>query len=153
MSRLRLVGATALALAMASVDGVGAQVQTDPQAGQGRGRGRMGQMMAERQRMQAEMAAREKKLDALVAQMNGAKGADKVEKVAAVLTEFVEQHKAIHRQMMGTRGMMAPPAANATPAPDDPTRATEPPFPQAHDHHVELSPSALDPQEMCRPPA
>jgi hypothetical protein len=54
----------------------------------------MGGMMAERAKMAAEMAAQARKLDELVAQMNAAKGADKIDKVAAALTELVSQHKA-----------------------------------------------------------
>jgi hypothetical protein len=63
--------------------------------------------------MMAEMKAGEAKLDALVKEMNGAKGDTKVNAVAAVVNELVRQHKTMnehmgqmHEQMMGGRGMM-----------------------------------------------
>jgi Skp family chaperone for outer membrane proteins len=118
MINMRLFGvagiAAAFAIASALTEPSVARAQAGPassaQVGQAQpGRGQMGQMMAERQKMQAEMEAQGKKLDALVAQMNTAKGADKVDKVAALLTELVAQHNAMHRRMMGPGGMMAAP--------------------------------------------
>jgi hypothetical protein len=80
------------------------------------------QMMAQRQRMMAEMQATQTKLDELVAQMNSATGGAKVDRMAAVLTELVAQQKRMGSMMQG--GMMpmmmmpnaaAPPASGAKP--------------------------------------
>jgi hypothetical protein len=103
----------------------------------------MGGMMAERAKMAAEMAAQARKLDELVAQMNAAKGADKIDKVAAALTELVSQHKAMHSRMMGAGGMMAP--GNPVPPPAQ-GRNAEPPLPQSHDHQTQ-GPD----EELCLP--
>jgi hypothetical protein len=103
----------------------------------------MGGMMAERAKMAAEMAAQARKLDELVAQMNAAKGADKIDKVAAALTELVSQHKAMHSRMMGPGGMMAP--GNPVPPPAQ-GRSAEPPLPQSHDHQTQ-GPD----EELCLP--
>jgi len=137
MNAPRLVYSAILALTVTVVaSAIQARAQTPapaappaPVPGQA-GRGRMGGMMAERAKIEADMAAQARKLDELVAQMNAAKGADKVDRVAAALTELVAQHNAMHRRMMAPGGMMAPPQ---TPSP---TTAPEqnPPLPQAHDH-------------------
>ena len=78
----------------------------------------MPDMMKMHQQMMAEMKAGGEKLDALVAHMNCAGGAAKVDAVAAVVTELVRQQKAMHqhmdqmhaqmmgRGMAGSRGMM-----------------------------------------------
>jgi hypothetical protein len=65
------------------------------------------------EQMMAEMKAGDAKLDALVSDMNAAADNAKVNAVAAVVTELVRQHKAMHahmgrmhRHMMGGRGMM-----------------------------------------------
>ena len=65
------------------------------------------------QQMMAEMKAGDAKLDALVKEMNAAKGEAKVNALAAVVTELVGQHKAMHnhvgemhQHMMGMGGMM-----------------------------------------------
>lgn len=58
-----------------------------------------GQMMAN---MQAEQA----KLDDLVAQMNAATGPDKVDKIAAAVTEMAAMHKRMSGMMMMRGGMM-----------------------------------------------
>jgi hypothetical protein len=74
-------------------------------------------MMQMHEQMMAEMKANDAKLDALVAQMNGATGSAKVDAVAAVVSELVRQQKVMHqhmghmhammgRGMMGGRGMM-----------------------------------------------
>ena len=68
---------------------------------QGRG------MMAQQQQMMAQMQAGQKKLDELVASMNSAKGPDKVDRIAAVVTEMVAQHTQMSGQMMSMQsGMM-----------------------------------------------
>jgi hypothetical protein len=50
--------------------------------------------------MMANMQAEQKKLDDLVAQMNAAKGPDKVDRIAAVVTEMAAMHKRSMMQMM-----------------------------------------------------
>jgi cytochrome bd-type quinol oxidase subunit 1 len=93
-------------------------------AGHGPAAGRGG-MMADRQAMMATLQAQERKLDELVAAMQAATGADKTDRVAAVVAELVAQHKAMHARMMammagggmmGGRGGSPAPAAPATPA-------------------------------------
>jgi hypothetical protein len=44
-------------------------------------------------RMTANMQAEQKKLDDLVAQMNAAKGPERVDRIAAVVTEMATMHK------------------------------------------------------------
>ena len=73
----------------------------------------MQDMMKMHEQMMTEMQAGDAKLDALVKDMNDAKGDAKVNAVAAVVNELVRQHKAMHgrmgqmhQQMMGGRGMM-----------------------------------------------
>ena len=66
------------------------------------------------EQMMAQMQAGDARLDALVKDMNAAKGEAKVDAVAAVVTELVTQQKAMHghmgqmhqMMMMGGRGMM-----------------------------------------------
>ena len=65
------------------------------------------------EQMMAEMKAGDARLDALVSDMNAAADNAKVNAVAAVVTELVRQHKAMHehmgqmhQHMMGGRGMM-----------------------------------------------
>jgi hypothetical protein len=78
-------------------------------------------MMPENQKMMADMKASQKKLDDLVAAMNEASGEEKINKLAAVVTELVAQHREMCAGMMS--GNMMPmsmmqhaPEANA-PAP------------------------------------
>ena len=73
----------------------------------------MQDMMKMHEQMMAEMKAADSRLDALVKEMNAAKGEAKVNAVAAVVTELVRQQKSMHdrmgqmqEQMMGGRGMM-----------------------------------------------
>jgi hypothetical protein len=67
------------------------------------GRGRAGaDMTAHCQQMMADMQATQNKLDDLVARMNAAKGEEKIDRVAAVVTEMVAQH----RQMMARMAAM-----------------------------------------------
>ena len=61
---------------------------------------------AEHQAMMANMQAAEKKLDDLVAQMNAATGSEKVDRMAAVITEMAAMHKDMCAQMMNG-GMMS----------------------------------------------
>src|SRR5262245_60641683 len=60
---------------------------------------------ADRQAMMAHMQAEQKKLDDLVAQMNAATGPEKVDRIAAVVTEMVDMHKRMSTMMM-QGGMM-----------------------------------------------
>lgn len=73
----------------------------------------MADMKKMHEQMMAEMKAADAKLDELVKDMNSAKGDAKTNAIAAVVTELVRQHKAMHEhmgqmheQMMGGRGMM-----------------------------------------------
>lgn len=75
-----------------------------PPAAQGASADRQA-MMAERQAMMANMQAEQKKLDDLVAQMNAAKGPEKVDRIAAVVTEMATMHKRMSTMMM-QGGMM-----------------------------------------------
>jgi hypothetical protein len=68
-----------------------------PPAAQGAG--------ADHQAMMANMQAEQKKLDELVAQMNAAKGPEKVDRIAAVVTEMAAMHKRMSTMMM-QGGMM-----------------------------------------------
>jgi hypothetical protein len=73
---------------------------------------------ANHQAMMANMQAEQKKLDELVAQMNAATGPEKVDRIAAVVTEMATMHKRMSMMMQG--GMMQmmhgqPPAAPPNP--------------------------------------
>ena len=57
-------------------------------------------MMAERDKMTAEMKAGDQRLDDLVAKMNAASGADKATATAAVVTEMVTQRRTMREGMM-----------------------------------------------------
>jgi hypothetical protein len=63
-------------------------------------------VMADHQKMMADMKASQKKLDDLVAAMNQATGDDKVDKLAAVVTEMVAQHREMCGRMMSSNMMM-----------------------------------------------
>jgi hypothetical protein len=60
---------------------------------------------ANHQAMMARMQAEQKKLDELVAQMNAATGPEKVDRIAAVVTEMAAMHKRMSAMMM-EGGMM-----------------------------------------------
>jgi len=65
-------------------------------------------MMADQERMMAEMQAADQRLDALVSKMNAASGADKAEATAAVVNEMVTQRRTMRDGMMKRQhGMMA----------------------------------------------
>jgi len=71
----------------------------NPHPGMGAGHG-MAMMMSD---------ALNRRLDSLVARMNGATGSRKVDAMAAVITELVAQRRAMrahHREMMHAPGMM-----------------------------------------------
>jgi hypothetical protein len=56
-------------------------------------------MMRMREQMMAEMKAADARLDALVRDMNAATGNARIDAVAAVLNELVQQRKAMHERM------------------------------------------------------
>lgn len=80
---------------------------------------------ADRRATMANMQAEQKKLDELVAQMNAATGPEKVDRIAAVVTEMAAMHKRMSTMMMQggmmqmhmQRGPM--PATPPKAAPDD----------------------------------
>lgn len=55
--------------------------------------------------MMASMDAQDKKIDALVAELNAAKGTDRLDKLVAVVNELVAERKAMHEHMMGMMKM------------------------------------------------
>ena len=57
-------------------------------------------MMAEREKMMAEMKAADQRLDGLVATMNAASGVAKADATAAVVSEMVTQDRAMRDGMM-----------------------------------------------------
>lgn len=82
------------------------QAQTAPNDTAAMKPGMGAHMMADHQKMMADMKASQKKLDDLVAAMNQATGDDKVNKLAAVVTEIVAQHREMCGRMMS--GNMTP---------------------------------------------
>ncbi|MFA6957192.1 MAG: hypothetical protein WC538_15085 [Thermoanaerobaculia bacterium] len=57
-------------------------------------------MMQQHDAMKAHMAEMNARLDAMVAEMNKAKGSAKVDKTAAVVTELVAQRSMMQKEMM-----------------------------------------------------
>src|SRR3990172_4868081 len=74
---------------------MGAQMMEDCQA-----------MMAAREEMMSEMRSAEAKLDELIAEMNAAQGDAKVQALASVVTEMVEQGKKTMSNMMSMQPSM-----------------------------------------------
>ena len=70
------------------------------------------------QAMMANMQAEQKKLDELVAQMNAAKGPEKVDRIAAVVTEMAAMHKRMNGMMMMMHGDMMQMPHNSPHTPD-----------------------------------
>jgi hypothetical protein len=64
------------------------------------------QMMAMHEKMMTEMKASDANLDAVIAKMNTAKGAAKVDAAAEALTAMVAQYKAMRAGMMQMQGQM-----------------------------------------------
>ena len=52
-------------------------------------------------KMMAEMKAKQDTLDAMVKKMNAAKGAEKTDAIAELLTALVQEHKTMHEEMAG----------------------------------------------------
>lgn len=63
-------------------------------------------MMAEREQMMAEMKAMDQKLNDLVAKMKTARGTEKVDALAAVVTELVAQRASMRDRMTAMQGRM-----------------------------------------------
>jgi hypothetical protein len=63
-------------------------------------------MMAGQQKMMMSMQATDKKLDDLVAQLNAAKGNDRIDKLVAVVNELVAERKQMANMMSMHGGMM-----------------------------------------------
>jgi hypothetical protein len=109
MSRItRLALPSALALAVAAL-----AIAQPPQPGQPmQGQQQMQQQMQQQRRaFMEQMQERNRKLDDLVAKMNAAKGQAKVDAIAAVINEMMEQRKAMapHMGMGGMGGPMGGP--------------------------------------------
>jgi hypothetical protein len=126
------LGGIALALAFAVTSSL-ASAQTDQAAPKGRGGPGTPQQGMMAGQMMGDMQAAQKKLDGLVSAMNGAKGPEKVDRIAALLTELVGQHRQMHTRMMSMGGMMQP----TQPAP---TAAAPSPGAPAADDHAEHHP-------------
>jgi len=116
--RTRVAVITTFLVALAVVPGrvnSGLTAQTPPATSSGQQAApTMQDMTKMHEQMMAQMQAGDARLDALVKDMNAAKGEAKVDAVAAVVTELVTQQKAMHghmgqmhqMMMMGGRGMM-----------------------------------------------
>jgi len=79
-------------------------------------------MMANQQQMMAAMQTADKKLNDLVAEMNAARGNDRIDKVIAVVNELAAAHKQMSGMMSMHHGMMQgsanAPAGDSKPAED-----------------------------------
>ncbi len=117
MSMKRIVTAMmagCAAVVMSSVPGLAAQAPQQPQhAASDTAKPASGMaakdtaMMAEREKMMADMKAADQRLDSLVARMNTASGADKMAATATVVTEMVTQRRTMQAGMMKMeQGMM-----------------------------------------------
>src|SRR3990172_9990105 len=63
-------------------------------------------IMDKHKEMQTKMAHMDQKLNDLVKKMNETNGNDKVEAMAALLNELVNQRRGMHQMMFGHQGMM-----------------------------------------------
>ena len=91
----------AVAIAIACAGAAGARAQ-EP-----KGPGRP--MQARMEQMREQMRENQRKLDDLVAKMNAATGQAKVDAIAAVVTELVNQRRAMTQQQIGPGGPMGGP--------------------------------------------
>jgi hypothetical protein len=104
---LRAVSMTAMALLLAGVAIVQAQTgASQPQRPMVVDETQAASMMAERQKMMANMRAMDQKLNDLVAKMNSARGNDKVETIATLVKEMVAQRTQMHGEMSGMETRM-----------------------------------------------
>jgi hypothetical protein len=74
-------------------------------------------------KMMGEMKAADAKLDALVQAMNAAKGVEKTDAIAAVVTALVEERRSMHSSMasmMDMMGMMNQMSGPGSATPDKP---------------------------------
>ena len=65
-------------------------------------------MMAEKEKMMADMKAADQRLTDLVAKMNAASGMNQVTATVAAVTEMVAQNRAMHANMMKMQQSMMP---------------------------------------------
>jgi hypothetical protein len=91
-----------------------------------------GRMMAERQKMLAEMKAMDQRLDELVAKMTAAEGADKIDAVAAVVKELVAQRTILRGRAMGMQGRMMEQMKSMMKGAEQPSAAPDSPAPHQH---------------------
>lgn len=103
---LRLAIALALAAPLFAAASNGAAHAAPAQGAPPQAPPNMQQMMKMHEQMMAEMKAADSRLDALVKDMNAAKGDAKVNAVAAVVTELVQQQKSMHGHMGEMHQMM-----------------------------------------------
>jgi hypothetical protein len=119
--RTTMIGRLAVALLVAAVLVVGGEIayaqatstktHTDAQKSQQMGsmmvdEGQASAMMTQRQQMMANMKTMDQKLDELVARMNAARGAEKVDAVAAVVSELVAERTQMRGRMMAMQDRM-----------------------------------------------
>jgi len=118
MRMKRIVTATMAACAavvMSAVPGLGAQTPHEPQhtatdtvKPPADMAAKCQAMMAEREKMMADMKAADQRLDGLVAKMNTALGMEKMAATATVVTEMVTQRRTLRDGMMKMQeGMMS----------------------------------------------
>ena len=117
-TRRLVVACVVLTVALSAMSSRFSAVGAAPQSASSQGTAQseppnMQNMMKMHQQMMAEMTAADAKLDALVKDMNAATGDAKVTALAVVVSELVQQHKAMHehmghmhQEMIGGRGMM-----------------------------------------------
>jgi hypothetical protein len=113
-----LSAVTLAAIGMASVlwsSSASAQMTPGMKIGQGKG-AKMPpacqEMMTMRRSMRAEQASADAKLNELVGKMNAASGEQKVDAIAAVVSEMVAQRQARHEKMAEMQGKMEAAMAN-----------------------------------------
>ena len=86
---------------MAQGTGQAATAKAKPQAGMGADMSaRCQAMMADHEKMMAELKAADERLDALVSKMNAAPGTEKAVPTAAVVNEMVTQRRTMRDGMM-----------------------------------------------------
>ena len=64
------------------------------------------EMMAQHDKMMAEMKSADQRLDGLVAKMNAASGQEKIDATAAVVTELIAQRQTMRERMMSMHHSM-----------------------------------------------
>ena len=93
-----------------AVAGASGHAQTPPAAP------KTSAMMAGQQQMMASMQAGDRKLDDLLAQLNAARGNDRLDKLVAVVNALAAERKGM-REMMAMHGTMMGTMMNRTAAP------------------------------------